>query len=509
MITSRRLFLFLCLSFLAGDIFGISSELFLFASVGGIWLFGLLFRRYTPSVLLSVFLSGMLGFLIGDFSMQKGQEEYRLLSVVTGNFQKKWEVRWTLEKLISVKERSSVYLLRIDTFDTLDIGSTWKPFSLIPYRQTLSTSIFVEVPSNLHISLHESISFVGKIRENIVFPLEGYERFSYFHWGYGYIFISTFQRNDNKKASFIEKLRADSITIFRTSFPDDVAGILLGMTVGITDLLSRDTKADFIGSGLTHILVVSGSNIAFLILLITFFLKYIHLSRWLRIGSILMFLLFYGTLVGWDVSVIRATIMGILSYSIASNGMRGSSRAILALALIVLITISPLSPLYDPGFGLSFWATLGIILFHTKIASLGRKCHMPEWSLPFFSITLWASLWSLPVMVYHFGNIPVMSIIANILIASLLGWILFSSVLFIGMHLIAPSLAYFLWFLIYIPTKYILWVGDVFGSGLIISVPPEFRSSFALLLLGIYGVLFLEDDGSGPSTTHQKDYWRR
>ena len=134
--------------------------------------------------------------------------------------------------------------------------------------------------------------------------------------------MSTFQKNDNKKTSPIEKLRADSIAIFRTSFPDDVAGILLGMTVGITDLLSPDTRADFIGSGLTHILVVSGSNIAFLILLITFFLKYIHLSRWLQIGIILMFLLFYGTLVGWDVSVIRATIMGILSYSIASNGMR-------------------------------------------------------------------------------------------------------------------------------------------------------------------------------------------
>lgn len=160
------------------------------------------------------------------------------------------------------------------------------------------------------------------------------------------------------------------------------------MTVGMTDLLSSDTKADFIGSGLTHILVVSGSNIAFLILLITFFLKYIPFSGWIKMSIILIFLLFYGTLVGWDVSVIRATIMGILSYGIASNGMRGSSRAVLTLALIVLILMSPLSPLYDPGFGLSFGATLGIILFHSKIESIGKKYGIPEWSLPFFSITL-------------------------------------------------------------------------------------------------------------------------
>ena len=64
---------------------------------------------------------------------------------------------------------------------------------------------------------------------------------------------------------------------FESYFPRDIAGTLLGMTIGSIDLLSRETKDAFIATGISHILVVSGSNIAFLIILLTFFLKYFPL----------------------------------------------------------------------------------------------------------------------------------------------------------------------------------------------------------------------------------------
>lgn len=88
------------------------------------------------------------------------------------------------------------------------------------------------------------------------------------------------------------------------------------MMIGVDEYLETDVKSAFMKSGITHILVVSGSNIAFLIMFLMFFLKYTKIARWGRLSIITSIILFYGFLVGWEVSVLRATIMGILSYSI-------------------------------------------------------------------------------------------------------------------------------------------------------------------------------------------------
>ena len=84
---------------------------------------------------------------------------------------------------------------------------------------------------------------------------------------------------------------------FERYFPRDVTGTLLGMTIGSIELLTQEVKAAFLASGTSHILVVSGSNIAFLIIILTFFLKYIPLHRGIRSLVIVGCILFYGTLV--------------------------------------------------------------------------------------------------------------------------------------------------------------------------------------------------------------------
>lgn len=81
------------------------------------------------------------------------------------------------------------------------------------------------------------------------------------------------------------------------------------MTIGNIELLSSETKQYFTNAGITHILVVSGSNIAFVIILLTGILKYIPLSRWIRITVVILFVLLYGSLVGWDMPVVRAVSM--------------------------------------------------------------------------------------------------------------------------------------------------------------------------------------------------------
>ncbi len=160
------------------------------------------------------------------------------------------------------------------------------------------------------------------------------------------------------------------------------------MTIGSTDLLQTETKKEFIQSGISHILVVSGSNIAFVILFLVFFLKYIPGGKTSRTLVVSLFLILYGTLVSWEVSVIRATIMGVITYTVACHGGNSSSRATLALALCLMCLYDPLGVVYDAGFALSFGATAGIIIFRERIEGILSNMRVPKMLFPYFSITI-------------------------------------------------------------------------------------------------------------------------
>ncbi len=48
-------------------------------------------------------------------------------------------------------------------------------------------------------------------------------------------------------------------------------------------------------------------------------MKYIHIHKWVEAAMIVLSILFYIFLVGIEVPVLRAAIMGIVSYGIATS----------------------------------------------------------------------------------------------------------------------------------------------------------------------------------------------
>ena len=51
------------------------------------------------------------------------------------------------------------------------------------------------------------------------------------------------------------------------------AGLLNGMLIGYTDGLDKDLQNAFSDAGLSHIMAVSGMNIAFIVFPLSFYLK--------------------------------------------------------------------------------------------------------------------------------------------------------------------------------------------------------------------------------------------
>ncbi len=488
--STRELFLIFCASYIIGDILGCQKDsMSIYILVWFVLIMGI-FRKWFLYILISLLLGVSFGFYTWQSANSEQTKKYDELAKITHQFTVKWNIEWTIEKLLFRKDHTIVYLLSIDNFDTIDNfdNNTSNPIGKSKY----TTSLFIEVPSNLTLRSGDRIGFSGKIEKNITFPLRGFSRYAYFHGWFGTVFVPSFRQIFRMPPWVIEKIQASWSHIFESYFPRDIAGTLLGMTIGSVDILSRETKDAFIATGTSHILVVSGSNIAFLIILLTFFLKYIPFGKYFRLSIILWFLLFYGTLVGWDVSVLRATLMGVLSYMIVEYGGRGSSRASLALACIVLTFLYPLAPLYDAWFWLSFAATFGILVFHNPLERWCKKYRLPHTLISIVSVSIGAMLGSLPLIIYHFERIPVSSLLANILIWGVLGWILFSSVFFVGISLLSHSLTIIFGYLVYIPTKFIIILSWFFQNGWIISIPSSLAPSISVFLLGIFLIIFLE-----------------
>lgn len=488
---TRGLFLLFCGAFILGDILGCQRDILSICIL--VWsALVILIRdlRYSH-IVLSLLLGVSLGFSLGQSATEEQMRKYDELREVTRGFTLKWHIEGTIEQLLFQKERTKVYLLSIDNFDTLDNFDKNVSKSLLEKKYT--TSLFVEIPSNLTIRNGDRIGFSGKVERNITFPLHDFSRYAYFHGWFGSIFVASFEQISRVSPWIIEKTQLRWSHIFESYFPRDVAGTLLGMTIGSIDLLSRETKDAFIAAGTSHILVVSGSNIAFLIILITFFLKYFPFGKYFRFSIILWFLLFYGTIVWWEVSVVRATLMGILSYMIVEYWGTWSSRASLALACIILTFFHPLAPLYDAWFWLSFAATFGILIFHRSVERWCKKYRLPHTLISIVSVSIGAMLGSLPLIIYHFERIPVSSLLANILIWGILGWILFSSIFFVGMTLISHTLSILVGYFVYIPTKFILFLSWFFQNGWIISVPSFLAPGITVFLLWIFLFIFLEE----------------
>jgi len=172
---------------------------------------------------------------------------------------------------------------------------------------------------------------------------------------------------------------------------------------------------DFRASGLSHLLVVSGQNVAFVLALLTPFLNRFRLGG--RLVGGLAVLVLFGILTRWEPSVLRAEAMAALTLLAAAMGRPASSLRLLSLAVTGLLLVDPLL-VRSLGFLLSVGACAGIALLSTRIAS---RLPGPRLLTEALGVTLAAQVGVLPVLVPVFGGLPVSALPANLLAVPVAG----------------------------------------------------------------------------------------
>ena len=206
-------------------------------------------------------------------------------------------------------------------------------------------------------------------------------------------------------------------------FPDPEASLLAGILLGVDTGLSQSLQQAFKDTGTAHIIAISGFNIAIIAgLFFTLFSRILGQVR----GSVaaILGIALYTFLVGADAAVVRAAIMGGLSLTVRQFGRRNDGLSALMLsAAFMAAFMNPNIP-WDVGFQLSFFATLGLILYAepfqewavriiTRYTSPGAAQKVAAPISEYFLFTLAAQLTTLPIMAYHFKRISLVSLIAN------------------------------------------------------------------------------------------------
>ncbi len=212
------------------------------------------------------------------------------------------------------------------------------------------------------------------------------------------------------------------IDIISSSLDKNQAGLLEGMLIGYKDGLDENAFKAFSKAGLTHIMVASGMNIAFIIMPFTFIFKKLRLSNFKANIITIFILILFVFVTGFSASVVRAVIMGIIILA-GRIIMREPEiyTSISASALIILI-INPYT-LFDIGFQLSFGATLSLVLFYPRIKSFTEGKYIPNVVSDTLAATVAAQLGVIPVTLYYFNNFSTFSIISNILVVPLVEFV--------------------------------------------------------------------------------------
>ena len=240
----------------------------------------------------------------------------------------------------------------------------------------------------------------------------------------------------------------DLLTNGADALPPRQRPLFLGFVLGDTRGQAVDITDDFRGSGLSHLLAVSGQNVAFVLALAGPFLRRVGLRA--RLPATLAVIGFFALLTRFEPSVLRASMMAALAVTASSLGREASSARLLALAVTGLVLVDPFL-VRSVGFQLSVGACVGIVLLSAPIA---RSLPGPRALVEALAVSLSAQAGVAPVLIAVFGGIPVAGVPANLLAAPAEGPVM---VWGLGAGLVAGVLGGIAAVALHWPTRMLIW----------------------------------------------------
>ncbi len=217
----------------------------------------------------------------------------------------------------------------------------------------------------------------------------------------------------------LEGLRRGAAEALARVLPEPEAGLAAGILIGLRDLVDRDLAAAFTTAGVSHVVAISGWNIAIVAAAIAALTG--RLGRRRRSVVTLIAIVAYVAFSGASASVVRAALMAGVVLLARESGRAGRAAAALGWAATVLLVSDP-GLIGDAGFQLSSLATAGLIAWATPLTDwLERhgRGHMPRWLAESLGVSLAAQAATLPIVLVSFGRLALVSPVVNLFVVPL------------------------------------------------------------------------------------------
>ncbi len=225
--------------------------------------------------------------------------------------------------------------------------------------------------------------------------------------------------------ALIYTLRTRASALIARLLPDPQAALLQGILLGIESGIPAGVQTAFQLTGAAHIIAISGFNFAVVAKLFTAVFSKLF-GRWWGMLVAFLGIALYALLAGAGAGVIRAAIMGSLGVFAQQIGRRQHGLNSLAFVAAVMALHDPYV-LWDVSFQLSFAATLGLVLYADPLSNafINAMSHYGQPDLArrlagpvgeYFLFTLAAQLTTLPLMLYYFRRLSLISLVTNPLV---------------------------------------------------------------------------------------------
>jgi len=225
--------------------------------------------------------------------------------------------------------------------------------------------------------------------------------------------------------------------------------------------------------GFVRKMILPGYNITILIGILAY-ITIGFVGRRRAFFVLLIGLTAYAIMVGGSASVVRATVMGLLLLWADYLGRQYAAPNALFASGLLMTALDP-NTLFDVGFQLSFVATLGLMIYARPFAKVTE-----QWLTRLFSnatarqivgilndavlVTLAAQIATLPLLVYYFRQLSLVSLIANPLVLPAQTGVMVFGLLALGGGLIAIPVGQVLGWLAWMFLAWTLGVIHLFAS---------------------------------------------
>ena len=253
-----------------------------------------------------------------------------------------------------------------------------------------------------------------------------------------------------------------------------VVDFLRGMLLGDRTQISRETRDAFSNAGIGHLLAVSGTHVAYVVLLLFWILRRLRIPREWQLIPMAVVLGMFIFITGGAPSVIRAVVMALAPVIAYVLKREYDGISILACAAMLLLVRNPFV-LFGVGFQLSFAATLSILLLrkpmenaihkgyhllrkHKSMGKVERKITEA------ISLTLAVQIGTFPIMITYFHRFGWMGLLTNFLVFFLLPVVTMLGYLMIVFGLIVFEAGAIVFQLLYVPARLILEIGNWMGN---------------------------------------------